>query len=185
MPWPNEEKSYSQRRASGLIGLLPKTYRYASRRSDDTDLRARLKALASERRRFGYRRLDILLKREGVVLKKLFRLYREERLTVRRRGGRKRALGTQAPMTLPQGPNQRWTGGNVNVDQRRRTGGQDAASRCRAVPPGTGMQRSDDRPSWRFLHPPRRTGRPDTTGRDSAAPVARIVLEERFVLETG
>ena len=41
--------------------------------------------------------------------KKLFRLYREERLTVRRRGGRKRALGTRAPMTLPQGPNQRWS----------------------------------------------------------------------------
>jgi len=41
--------------------------------------------------------------------KKLFRLYCEERLTVRRRGGRKRALGTRAPMTLPQGPNQRWS----------------------------------------------------------------------------
>ena len=41
--------------------------------------------------------------------KKLFRLYREERLTVRRRGGRRRALGTRAPMTLPQGPNQRWS----------------------------------------------------------------------------
>ena len=41
--------------------------------------------------------------------KKLFRLYREERLTVKKRGGRKRALGTRAPMTLPQGPNQRWS----------------------------------------------------------------------------
>ena len=53
----------------------------------------------------------MLLKREGVALnhKKLFRLYREERLTVRRRGGRKRALGARAPMTLPQGPNQRWS----------------------------------------------------------------------------
>ena len=111
MTWAVEEKSYSQRRACGLIGLHPKTYRYASRRSDDIELRARLKALASARRRFGYRRLHILLKREGVVLnhKKLFRLYREERLTVRRRGGRKRALGTRAPMTLPQGPNQRWS----------------------------------------------------------------------------
>jgi putative transposase len=109
--WAMEEKSYSQRRACGLIGLHPKTYRYASRRSDDAELRARLKALAHERRRFGYRRLHILLKREGGVLnhKKLFRLYREERLTVRRRGGRKRALGTRAPMTLPQGPNQRWS----------------------------------------------------------------------------
>jgi putative transposase len=109
--WAIEEKSYSQRRACGLIGLDAKTYRYASRRSDDADLRARLKVLASERRRFGYRRLHILLKREGAALnhKKLFRLYREERLSVRRRGGRKRALGTRAPMTLPQGPNQRWS----------------------------------------------------------------------------
>jgi len=109
--WAINEKSYSQRRACGLIGLDPKTYRYASRRSDDADLRARLRALASERRRFGYRRLHILLRREGIELnhKKLFRLYREERLTVRRRGGRKRAIGTRAPMTLPQGPNQRWS----------------------------------------------------------------------------
>src|SRR6202012_1872184 len=106
-----DEKSYSQRRACGLIGLEPKTYRYASRRSDDAELRVRLKVLASERRRFGYRRLHILLKREGVRLnhKKLFRLYREERLQVRLRGGRKGALGTRAPMALPQGPNQRWS----------------------------------------------------------------------------
>jgi transposase InsO family protein len=41
--------------------------------------------------------------------KKLRRLYTEERLQVRRRGGRKRALGTRAPLTLPQGPNQRWS----------------------------------------------------------------------------
>jgi putative transposase len=122
--WAIEEKSYSQRRACRLIGLNPKTYRYASRRSDDAELRTRLKVLASERRRFGYRRLHILLKREGVALnhKKLFRLYREERLTVRRRGGRKRALGTRAPMTLPQGPNQRWSLDFVSdtlVDGRR------------------------------------------------------------------
>ena len=111
MTWAIEEKSYSQRRACGLIGLAPKTYRYATRRPDDAELRGRLKALASERRRFGYRRLHILLKRDGVALnhKKLFRLYREERLTVRRRGGRKRALGMRAPLALPQGSNQRWS----------------------------------------------------------------------------
>jgi putative transposase len=109
--WAIKEKSTSQRRACGLIGLDPKTYRYASRRSDDVEIRDRLKTLAGERRRFGYRRLHILLRREGIALnhKKLFRLYREERLTVRRRGGRKRALGTRAPMTVPQGPNQRWS----------------------------------------------------------------------------
>ena len=52
-----------------------------------------------------------LLRREGMLMnhKKLRRLYREERLQVRRRGGRKRALGTRAPMAMPQGPNQRWS----------------------------------------------------------------------------
>jgi hypothetical protein len=55
----NREKSYSQRRACGLIGLDPKTYRYASRRSDEVEIRVRLKALADQRRRFGYRRLHI------------------------------------------------------------------------------------------------------------------------------
>ena len=106
MTWAIDEKGYSQRRACALIGLSPKTYRYVCSRGDDMALRQRLRALAGERRRFGYRRLLILLRREGIELnhKKLFRLYREERLTVRRRGGRKRALGTRAPMTLPQGP---------------------------------------------------------------------------------
>lgn len=111
MNWAMTEKGYSQRRACTIIGIAPKTFRYASRRPDDDELRSRLKALADERRRFGYRRLHILLQREGVEVnhKKLFRLYREERLTVRRRGGRKRALGTRAPMAIPQGPNQRWS----------------------------------------------------------------------------
>ena len=107
--WAIDEKGYSQRRACTLIGLAPKTYRYASLQGDDAAVRERLCALARQRRRFGYRRLHILLRREGFVLnhKKLFRLYREDRLTVRRRGGRKRALGTRAPMALPQEPNQR------------------------------------------------------------------------------
>src|SRR5207244_11407939 len=62
-------------------------------------------------RRFGYRRLHILMSREGLLMnhKKFRRLYREERLQVRRRGGRKRALGTRAPMAIPQGLNQRWS----------------------------------------------------------------------------
>lgn len=52
-----------------------------------------------------------MLKREGwaATWKKLYRIYREEGLTVRRRGGRKRALGTRAPMAIPQGPNRRWS----------------------------------------------------------------------------
>jgi putative transposase len=109
--WAVREQGYSQRRACGLVGLHPKTYRYASKRSGDEKLRVRLRELASQRRRFGYRRLGLMLKRQGIKLnrKKLYRLYKEERLTVRKRGGRKRALGTRAPMAIPQGRNLRWS----------------------------------------------------------------------------
>jgi putative transposase len=85
--------------------------RYQCRRPDDLALRERLRALAHERRRFGYRRLIIFLRREGFVVnhKRLFRIYREERLMVRKRGGRKRALGTRAPMAIPAAPNDLWS----------------------------------------------------------------------------
>jgi putative transposase len=109
--WAVEQKGYSQRHACKLVGMEPKTYRYVSRRSDDSEVRSQLRTLAFERRRFGYRRLHILLARQGLRLnhKRLFRIYREERLSVRKRSGRKRAIGTRAPMTLPQGSNQRWS----------------------------------------------------------------------------
>jgi putative transposase len=101
----------SQRRACVVIGADRTSIRYRSRKPDDGAVRSRLRELAAARRRFGYRRLHLLLGRDGLHLnhKKLRRLYREERLQVRRRGGRKRALGTRAPMTIPQGPNQRWS----------------------------------------------------------------------------
>ena len=105
------EKNYNQRRACALAGIDPRVYRRRSTRPVDAELRERLKALSSERRRFGYRRLHLLLGREGwkVNWKKLYRIYREEGLTVRKRGGRKRAIGTRAPMAIPQGLNQRWS----------------------------------------------------------------------------
>lgn len=111
MNWAIREKDTTQRHACALAGIEPKTYRYAAKRPDDGAVRTRLRELAAIRRRFGYRRLHILLAREGIRMnrKKLYRLYREERLMVRKRGGRKRALGTRAPMALPQGPNQRWS----------------------------------------------------------------------------
>ncbi|AGH48490.1 transposase [Sphingomonas sp. MM-1] len=101
----------SERRACAILGVDRSSMRYAHRRGDDGDLRSRLREIALERRRFGYRRLGTMLAREGIVMnhKKLLRLYREENLRVRRRRGRKRAMGTRAPMTLPQGPNQRWS----------------------------------------------------------------------------
>jgi putative transposase len=101
----------SQRRACRTLGADRSSVRFRSRRPDDSALRSRLRELAAARRRFGYRRLHLLLDREGLHInhKRLRRLYREERLQVRRRGGRKRALGTRAPMSLPQAPNQRWS----------------------------------------------------------------------------
>lgn len=106
-----EAHGISERRACWIIGADRSAMRYRHRRGDDATTRTRLKELAAERRRFGWRRLKLLLEREGICMnhKKLRRLYAEERLQVRRRGGRKRALGTRTPMTLPQGPNQRWS----------------------------------------------------------------------------
>jgi putative transposase len=101
------EKRYSQKRACALAGIDPRVYRRVSKRPADSELRSRLKELSSERRRFGYRRLHILLKREGwqVNWKKSYRIYHEEGLTVRKRSGRKRALGTRTLMAVPQSAN--------------------------------------------------------------------------------
>ena len=101
----------SQRRACQAIGADRSSVRYRCRRPEDGLLRSRLREIAAVRRRFGYRHLHILLRREGIMLnhKKLRRIYAEEQLQVRRRGGRKRALGGRAPLALPQGPNQRWS----------------------------------------------------------------------------
>lgn len=111
MSWAIKEKSYSQTRACGLVGMHTRTFRRKPRAKDDGVLRTRLKALAALRRRFGYRRLHILLRREGFEVnhKRLFRIYREERLTVKKRGGRKRAIGTRAPLEVPQVRNERWS----------------------------------------------------------------------------
>ncbi len=77
----------SERRACRMISADRKSMRYRSCRADDGDLRSGLCELAQQRRRFGYRRLHILLRRDGITInrKKTQRLYREEGLTVRRR----------------------------------------------------------------------------------------------------
>ncbi len=101
----------SERRACSLAELDRSTFQYEKREGGDEALRKRLRELATERRRFGYRRLGIMLAREGLQAnhKKLYRIYSEERLTVRRRRGRKRAMGTRRPMLLPSRANERWS----------------------------------------------------------------------------
>ena len=92
----------SQRRACEVLKIDRSSVRYRSIRPDDTDLREAMKKIAGERRRFGYRRIHLMLGRQDMVMnqKKLRRLYREEKLQVRKRGGRKRALGARRPMLL-------------------------------------------------------------------------------------
>ncbi len=100
----------SERRACDALAIERRRLNYRSRKQDDA-LRARLRAIAGERRRFGYRRLAIFLRREGFAcnLKKVHRLYREEQLQVKRRKGRKRAIGTRQPLPKPDMINQVWS----------------------------------------------------------------------------
>ena len=106
-----ETYEMSERRACTLIGVDRSSVRYRSVRPDDAALRTRMRELAAERRRFGYRRLHVLLRHEGLVAnrKRTQRLYREEGLTVRKRRGRKRAVGTRAPILTVAAPNARWS----------------------------------------------------------------------------
>ncbi len=101
----------SERRACTLIGADRSTIRYRSCRPDDAVLRGRLRDLARERRRFGYRRLFVLLRREGETagLNRIYRLYREEGLSVRKRQARRRAVGTRAPILVEAKANARWS----------------------------------------------------------------------------
>jgi putative transposase len=100
----------SQRRACVLIGVDPKTVR-REHPPDNPEIRLEMNKIAEKRRRFGYRRIGVLLERVGMVMneKKLYRIYREEGLSVRRRRGRKRARGSRTPMPVPLRPNQRWS----------------------------------------------------------------------------
>ena len=107
------EHGLSRRRACRLIGIARSVVARDPRRARSQErLRERLRALAGERRRFGYRRLHELLRREGwrVNHKRVERLYREEKLAIRRRGRQKRGLGGHAAGGwCPIAANQRWS----------------------------------------------------------------------------
>lgn len=98
----------SERRACHIVGADRKMIRYRSIRPPETELRQRLRDLANERRRFGYRRLFILLRREGEP-SGINRIYREEGLAVRKRRARRKAIGTRAPILVEARPNARWS----------------------------------------------------------------------------
>jgi len=101
----------SEWRACAVLDVDRSSVRYKSVRADDAELREAIRKVSVERQRFGYRRIHVMLARQGwrVNHKKLRRLYAEEKLQVRKRGGRKRALGIRRPMLVPDSPNQRWS----------------------------------------------------------------------------
>jgi putative transposase len=101
----------SERRACRVIGCHRKTYRYKSRAKDQTALRMRLRELANVRVRYGYRRLHVLLQREGwrVNHKRVYRLYRLEGLSVRTKVRKKRASALRPLLPAAQAPNEQWS----------------------------------------------------------------------------
>jgi len=101
----------SERRACGLLKVHRATARYRPRRTDDGKLKRRLRELAEQRRRFGYRRLLVLLKREGRVVnhKRVYRLYAEDGLQVRRRRRKRVSAAVRRPMEAPSRPTERWS----------------------------------------------------------------------------
>ena len=106
-----EAHKFSERRACRLADLNLSTWQYRARSKERPGLRERIRELAAERRRFGYRRLHALLRREGwrVNHKAVHRIYVEEGLQVRKRKRKRVARTERQPMLVPEAPNQRWS----------------------------------------------------------------------------
>jgi putative transposase len=105
------ERGYGVTKACGLIGISRSLYGYQSRRPPPQALVERLKALAAEKRRYGYRRLHVLLRREGhqINRKRTYRLYREAGLAVLRRKRKRYAIGDRRPLPKPMAANVSWS----------------------------------------------------------------------------
>ncbi len=113
-----EEARLSERHACGLIGMHRGSWRYRRREPNDAELRARLRELADERVRFGYRRLWAMLRREKntdgtrrwlVNHKRVHRIYREEGLAMRRKETKRLRAIARTPLERPTRANQVWT----------------------------------------------------------------------------
>ena len=113
-----EEGGLSERHACGLIGMHRGSWRYRPRESNDGELRARLRELAAERVRFGYRRLWAMLRRDkkadgtrrwAVNHKRVHRIYREEGLAMRRKEAKRLRAAARAALELPTRADQVWT----------------------------------------------------------------------------
>lgn len=105
------QHGFSQRHGCRLLACDRSVGRYKNKPKNDEGLRSKIISIAHERKRFGYRRIHIMLKREGLKVnhKKVYRLYRETGLKVRRRSGRKRALGSRSTAEILGRANQRWS----------------------------------------------------------------------------
>jgi putative transposase len=113
-----EVAGLSERHACGLIGMHRGSCRYQPRKPNDVGLRSRLRELATERPRFGYRRLHIFLRREKtgsgeerwpVNHKRVYRLYREEGLAIRCQKRKRFRAEARVPLALPKAANEMWT----------------------------------------------------------------------------
>src|SRR6267142_52916 len=101
----------NESRACGLVGITRWINRYQSRRDPQDQLRRRLRELAGNRPRYGYRRLTVMLRREGwkVNTKRVYRIYREENLGVRTATRKRRSSHLRVALAQPTRPNQRWS----------------------------------------------------------------------------
>ena len=106
--WLVEEHGLSERKACMLVGIHRSTVRYRSKKADESWLVDKIKEIAYEKKRFGYRRIHMMLRREKIVVnhKKVFRIYKTCGLKVLKRGGRKKALGVRGLAFRATRPNQ-------------------------------------------------------------------------------